>query len=483
MKTVVIIGAGFCGALTAIHLLNAAGPPLRVILLNRSGLMARGVAYGTRTERHVLNVPAGRMGVLPGDDQGFLRFAQRRLPDAGAHSFLPRQLFGDYIEHLLVEAARRPPSGSSFRAMVGEARRIQRGSSGGLQVRLTSGESLAADAVVLALGHFAPRDPPLPLPGRELLSSPRYVRDPWRPDALWGVRRDEPVLMIGTGLTMLDVMLDLRERGVQAPLYALSRRGLMPLAHRDQDQPPQYRSQLAGRLLATPRIRHWLRAFRAEVESAAAEGVDWRDVIGALRVDTPALWQALPEAERARFLRHLRPYWEVHRHRCAPELGAALAQEQASGGLQRMAGRLLAAEDRLDGIHATLRLRDGSTRQLTVGAVINCTGPEADTRSLGEPLLRSLREAGEVRADALGLGLEVDGQYRLLRRDGQPQPALYYIGPFLRARDWEATAVPELRQHAARLAAVLRQSLSTPAGIQPPDWVNPRAAGGPGPGG
>lgn len=457
MTTIAIIGAGFCGTNLAIQLLRRPPVlPLQVVLINRSGLMARGVAYGTRTEDHVLNVPAARMGALPGEEDGFLKFAQRHDPRINGASFVSRRLYGDYLETLLADAALRAPTGCRFRAMVGEVERINP-QDGGAEILLSNGDHLTASKVVLALGNYAPADPPIAPEQRGFYSSPRYVRDPWRPDALWVVKPEQPVLLVGTGLTMLDIVLDLRARGHRAPILALSRRGLTPPAHRDLDAPPIYDELLPQRMLERPRARHYLRSLRAAVTASIAQGGDWRDVIGALRAVTPQLWQALSVAEQKRFLRHLRPYWEVHRHRCAPELGQRFEAERESGRLQILAGRLLGFDERPDGVTVHFRRRGASAAESAkVGVVVNCTGPDNDTRRVREPLLAGLRQDGLAMPDALGLGLQTDAQYALLDRSGRPSNWLYYVGPFLRARDWEATAVPELRMHIARLVEQLR---------------------------
>ena len=460
MTTIAIIGAGFCGTTLAVHLLRRPPTtPLQVVLVNRSGLLARGVAYGTRTAAHVLNVPAARMGALPGDEGGFLEFAQRQDPRVQAGSFVSRRLYGDYLEWLLSNAAVQAGSGLRFRAMVGDVNRIvpqQRGA----RIVLANGDALDADRVVLSMGHYAPADPPIAPEQRGFYSSPRYVRDPWRPDALWVVRPDQPVLLVGTGLTMLDIVLDLRDRGHRAPIYALSRRGLMPQAHRDLETPPVYDARLPQRMLARPTARNYLRATRAAIAAHARQGGDWRDIVGGLRADTPALWQALPPDERRRFMRHARAYWETHRHRCAPELGQRLQDEVSAGGLQLIAGRVTAYEEAPDTVRVQFRRR-GAVRaeSLGVGTVINCTGPDSDTRQLRDPLLGGLREDGLLLPDRMGLGFEIDERYALRERGGAPSRWLHYVGPFLKHRDWEATAVPELRQHVARLAQVLHEDL------------------------
>lgn len=462
MTTIAIIGAGFCGTTLAVHLLRRPPvTPLNVVLINRSGLLARGVAYGTRTASHVLNVPAARMGALPGDEEdGFLQFARRQDPKVGGASFVARRTYGDYLETLLTEAAMRASNGCRFRAVVGDVNRIQPLASGGARILLGNGDVVAADKVVLSMGNYAPSDPPVAAGQRAFYSSPRYVGNPWKPDALWVVKPEQPVLLIGTGLTMLDIALDLRERGHQAPIYTLSRRGLMPQPHRDLETPPVYDEQLPRRMLARPTARNYLRAVRSAIIVHMRAGGDWRDVIGALRAVTPQLWQALPLPERQRFLRHVRPYWETHRHRCAPDLGRRLQAEIDAGELTVLAGRLMAYDEDAEAVRVQWRRRGSRTlEQLTVGTVINCTGPDTDTRKLRDPLIAGLRDDGLLRPDRLGLGFEVDARYALCDHDGAATPWLHCVGPFLKYRDWEATAVPELREHVAALAEVLHREL------------------------
>ncbi len=470
MPTIAVVGAGFCGTIITAELLKTAFPtPVNLVLINRSGLLARGVAYGTRSDDHVLNVPAGRMSARPDDEEDFLRFAQSRDPRHEASSFVPRRVFGDYLESQLVHAARSATHGNQLSARVGEVTAIhQQPGDGPVRLQLDNGDTLMVDRVLLALGNFPPANLPLQGDASTFFRSPRYIRDPWAADALWAARSHEPVLLIGSGLTMLDVVLSLRRRGVTGPITAMSRRGLVPLGHRDNDQPPRYRSQIAGQMLERPAVRHWLRLLREDVARAAAEDTDWRDIIGALRSATPQLWKVLPDKERRRFLRHLRPYWEVHRHRCAPQLAEIMRGEIDNGGLRVVAGRLHRFDEGADDVRVSWRPR--GSRELvttTVSTVINCTGPAGDLRRLGDPLITQLRDAGWLTPDAFGTGLLVDDHYRLLDLYGRPQKNLYYVGPLLRAQHWEATAVPELRHHVRRAITALLESFSQNARIEP----------------
>lgn len=462
MRTIAIIGAGFCGAVTAVQLLRRSTEPLRVLLINRSGAMARGLAYGTRTDAHVLNVPAARMSALADDEDSFLRYAQARDPSVTAASFVSRSLFGDYLEDLLAQAARTATGGSSLQIMVGDVQRIALDGPEPALL-LSDGRRLSVQCVVLALGNFMPADLPANLPAnlpvsercRSFHDGPRYIRDPWAADALANIRPDEPVLLLGTGLTMLDTLLSLRGMGHRAALHALSRRGLLPQAHRDLDHSPAYDADLPALLLQAPDLRRWLRLLR---QQAATTPSDWRDVIGALRSATPTLWRALSDAQRARFVRHLRAHWDTHRHRCAPAPGALLESERRSGGLQLLKGRVLGYTPEADAVQVHWRPRGrADTRSQRWARVINCTGPSSDLGRLQEPLIADLLAAGRLCADPLRLGLLVDDQYRLLDHAGRASPGLHYVGPLLRAQYWEATAVPELRTHIQALTTVLLQ--------------------------
>lgn len=460
--TVVIVGAGFSGTVTAAHLLRRGrrdGRALRVLLVNRSGPVARGVAYGTRTASHVLNVPAGRMSAIADDEDHFLRFAQARDYSIVGGSFVPRALYGEYLEHLLEESERGAARGAALERLVGEVLDIEPQPEGAsARVTFADGRIEYAARVVLALGNYAPADPPLA--DRRAFTSPRYVRDPWARGALEGVDLTQPVLLVGTGLTTVDIALDLHGRGMRAPMIAISRRGLLPLPHRASTAPPAFAHRPPDIESGPATASAYLRAVRTEVRRLAAEGVDWREVVSSLRPITPRLWHALPQAERARFLRHLRPYWEVHRHRAAPLPHATFERLRARGELRVIAGRLerIVADDA--GFDVELRRRASSEREsLRVAHIINCTGPQSDPRRLDDPLLASLLARGLARPDPLGLGVETSDDLALLDCAGEPSRHVVHVGPMLRSRFWEATAVPELRVHARHASDTILDAL------------------------
>jgi len=438
----------------AIHLLRR-DIPLRILLVERRGEPGRGVAYGTRSPAHLLNVPAGRMGLSSERDGDFLQYLREQ--DAGLESghFAERSRYGEYLVASLRQAAAAARS-ASLEVVQGEAIGLEL-TQAGAAVRLADGRVLEAGHMVLASGNHPPADPPGPLQG--LSGSPHYIRDPWQAEAFESVRLDKPVLLIGTGLTMMDVALELARRGITADMFAVSRRGLLPKPHRQHAGPALEPAAVMSMLRAGPAdIRGYLRVARLCIADLADAGIDWRDAIAALRPFTAELWQSLDLEQRRRFLRHLQPYWDVHRHRAAPGCAEQLDRLIGNGRLSVEAGRLTRLQETQGSASVQAGWKPRHRRSETIidaGTVINCTGPQSDPRRGSDPLTVDLLRQGLMVADALGLGVEADADGALVDATGRASDRLFYVGPLLKARDWECTAVPELRTAAARLAARL----------------------------
>src|SRR5215469_11468559 len=464
MHRIAVIGAGFSGAATVIQLLRRhGGEALSVTLINRHPNLARGVAYGTHSPSHFLNVPAARMSLFPDDEEDFLRYARAADPQTQGGSFLPRARYGEYLLTRLKQAAEEATT-AKFDSKTAEVTDLEIAGSVA-RLHLAGVDTLDAERVVLASGNYPPTDPWLP--DGSVYKSARYIRDPWADAALDAVDPSQPVLLIGTGLTMMDVALELNRRGLSKNMFALSRRGLLPQPHRHGHAPAPDGGPLLQELRGGPAsARRYLEAVRRHIAAWAERGADWRDVLAALRPHTAELWQSLDQAERRRFLRHLQPYWDTHRHRTAPEAHVALQVLLGDGRLKVHAGRLreLRCLDEKR-IEASWHARGGvGEEKLLVGTVINCTGPQGALRKSDDPLVKSLLRQGLLVPDALGLGLQADAAGAVLDRNGRPSALLYYTGPLLRARDWECTAVPELRVAALKLADTLAASFAAGAG-------------------
>lgn len=448
-RTVAIVGGGYCGTLLAVLLLRGwrAGP-LRLVLFESAGTPGRGVAYAARPHPFLLNVPAGRMSAEVDDPLAFLRHARRHRPDCTAEDFLPREWYGDYLESLLRDARREAPPGIEFEVRRSRVTGIHRPAVGQpLHVRSETGEALHAQTVVLATGHPPPARLPCAL---GLAASDGYVHDPWRWDFEFAAA--ERLLLIGTSLTMVDVLLaaDASERRPRV-VHALSRRGWIPPAQ----TPFQVRQFAAddALLAAATSVRTLTRAVRALARSVEADGGDWREVVSRLRGLAPLVWQRLPMDERRRFLRHVRTIWDVHRHRLPPATAARVAAHRASGWLQVQAGRIVAIDRRDHGLSVRWARRGAKgEHEVTVDRVVNCTGPDYDPAHSGDALHLNLLGDGLARRDPLGLGYATGPHGELVDAGGDTSSGLYCLGPALRAARWEATAALELRDLAARLA-------------------------------
>jgi uncharacterized NAD(P)/FAD-binding protein YdhS len=445
-SVIAIIGCGFSGAMVAVHLARLAGTaPLRIVLVEKGPRFARGLAYGSPCERHLLNVPAGLMSALPEEPTHFLDWLQGREPAAHAGSFAPRKLYGDYLESLLVSTARA--SGIPIEFLQDEVVDLRHGGDADSRILVRTAESrlIVADRVVLAMGHQPPQDP---IGMVKTTSTHRYMVDPWSSSPLHELGTDEPVALIGSGLTAVDMVVEASERGHRGVIHAISRHGLLPNRHRPTT--PRSHFEL-GNQRATARIL--LRSARSEAARCEAEGGDWRSVVDGIRPVAQSLWRSLCGGERKRFVRHLASHWDVHRHRVAPEIDELLQSRLQDGRLVVVAGRVISWEERADEMVLTVQRRGrAETETLAVGRVINCTGPARDIRVGASKLMRSLLSNGMGRPGPLALGLDVADSGALIEPGGRTNDRLFAIGPLLKEHLWETTAVRELRCQAAELA-------------------------------
>jgi uncharacterized NAD(P)/FAD-binding protein YdhS len=455
---VVIIGGGASGCLVAANLLRRGRAPLHITLIERRRVFGRGIAYSTSNPLHRLNVPAGRMGAFPDDPAGFLRWLSTQVGQPGvpaepqAGDFVERRLYGDYLREVLETARREAPFGYRCDKITGEAIDLEEAGDGAL-VRLADGREFPADCVVLAVGHL-PGEYPISAPEfSAFYRTPFYAHLPWLPDVLGGIGPDDDVLLVGAGLTAADLALELLSRGHRGTIHALSRRGLHPLSHAAT---PEYRPFLRGETL--PRtVLATLRRLRTEVRAAVRTGHDWRAVLDAIRAETPLIWQGWSWPERARFMRHLRPFWEVHRHRLAPEIAQRLQTLVSEGRLQYHAGRLSTLRVDSGRAEAVFRRR-GTTEMvaLHVAKVINCTGPRTDYSKFQHPLFVNLLARGLIDHDPLALGIDTTPEGEVLRYRAGPVGWLYTLGAPLKGVQWESTAIPEIRAQARQLADLIQ---------------------------
>jgi len=429
---VAIVGGGASGTILTAQLARRG---IDAVLIDGSGRAGKGVAYSTTEPAHLLNVRAEGMSAWAGEPDHFARRFESEGGDR--RGFAQRRFFARYLGEVLEQAI------ASGRTRVIDASAVAASrSGGGWRVELDDGSSIEAQGVVLAIGNQEP----------EALrafhaAGARFVANPWGAQSRAAVedlgRAGGDALIIGTGLTMVDLVLSLDAAGYQGRILALSRRGQIPRSHADFVPAPVEAAELPdGRVREMWR---WLRRRSAEV--------GWRAAIDSLRPHSQRLWQSLDIHEQRRFLRHVRPWWDVHRHRIAPEVADTIARMIAEGRLRIVAGRVLDASAHGDGISVDIRRRGQQTpERLNFAFAFNCTGPLHSIERTRDPLLRTLLDQGVARADQLGMGLDVDEKSRAGER-------LWALGPLTKGRYWEIVAVPDIREQAASVADDIAREL------------------------
>jgi uncharacterized NAD(P)/FAD-binding protein YdhS len=448
---VAIIGAGFSGTMAAIHLRRVLPPDHSVLLFEQSGRFARGLAYSATEPTHLLNVRSANMSALPDDPGHFERWLAQQAADENAHTteagtFASRRLYGRYLRALLFEEMAR--SGGRVRLCADRAVGLEP-QDGGWRVHFASGRAFTVAAVVLALGNLSPV-----ARGDTVVFS-----DPWLAGAAAGLRPHEPVLIVGTGLSMVDLTLSMQAHGFGGPIVALSRRGLVPQSHA-APQPAVPCTPFSDDEHRS--LRLLLGAVRRRIRDAAAAGIDWRAVLDGLRPMTTPLWQGLPMAEQKRFLRHLRPYWDSHRHRMAPASAQAFAALLERGAVVLTRGRVrsVRVEPGDEGPVASVAIQERGrsvTETMVFQRVLYATGP--GLLGVRDGLVTELVAAGLARTDAHGMGLDVTSTLQLIDRRGEQTRGVWALGPLVRGVFWECTAVPDIRLQARMIAAEVGRAL------------------------
>lgn len=442
-----IIGGGAAGVLVAIQTLRQARSPLAVAIVEPAPVLGQGIAYATSWPEHLLNVPAAKMSAFPdapGDFLDYLQQAAAYPQDTREHlgeRFVSRLHYARYLRQRLQQAEQASP------AQLHEVPRAAvalHPDDNGYRLQLDDGSVMHAAQVVLACGNSMR---PLPVAGADALPAGTVV-DAWNYDAVGALAGDQPVAIIGSGLSMADAVLALVAAGHRGPMQVFSRHGLLPLPHAHGDLPA-----FEPQPLLAMTLRQRVRALRDHARRAAAAGHPWQDVMDRIRPLGQALWRSLSVADQSRFLRHVVRYWDIHRHRIAEPVHAQLQALQAQGQLRVQRARLRQLAVQGEALQLTGQTATGE-QSWPVAAVINATGVQTQALSLRNPLLQQLLADGLARPGAHGLGLDsvADGD-RVLDAHGRAQPRLGVLGSLRIGTLWESLAVPELRQQAQALAA------------------------------
>jgi len=436
-KRIAIVGAGLSGSAVAVQLVRQRPAP-DVVLIERTARFGQGLAYSTPDRGHLLNVRASNISMLADEPEHFACWLSAQNGGAPT-AFAPRASYGAYVADTLRRARNRRLFGRAIFRVRDDVVGCTRGGEH-WSLECASGKTIEADAVVLATGH----QPPSTLPvftesGVETIGA-------WDSNGLKRLSQGD-VLLLGAGLTMIDVALSLSRRR-KGTIYALSRRGLIP---RPQLDPP--RPAPTAELELPINLSDAVRVFRREVEAMAERGEPWQLAVDRMRHHTQDYWQRLPLEAQRRFLRHLRPWWDVHRHRMAPDIAERVAALMAQGRLRVLAGEIVSASPHARGVVVQHRQRGSMVRhRLDVAGVVNCTGGNLDVTRAEDRLLNQLLRAGLARPHRNGIGIDLDAESRVVDKDGNAHQTLFAIGPITQGAFWESTSVLEIREWARAVA-------------------------------
>ena len=466
MTRIAVVGGGATGALAAVHLaraLDARTGDIDISVIEPAAEIGRGLAYTTSDPRHLLNVRVANMSAFADEPDHLFRWLERQGNVRGIDCptpfcFIPRSIYGAYLADLVRELSEIDVIRHVRERCVDLVEEDDQ-----VILTLESGITIKAETVVLATGNETKRT----------LSGVPTIQ-PWADDTLSRIEADEAILIVGAGLTMIDFVLSLDRQGHRGKITALSHRGRLPSAHQpvaalalSPDEVP-FGAELS-------KITRWLRGLSLELMS---KGGDWRSAVDALRPHTQKLWRSMSVAQKRRFLRHARAYWDIFRHRMAPQVETQINTLRAAGRLEVVAGRIMNAEMRSDDIVVNIRRRgrdQAKTRKFT--KVIDCTGLGENPYSSQNPLIRALLARGRARPDPIGIGLDISEDYALVDRSSRRSRRVMALGPLTRAAFWECTAIPDIRLQCGHVAQIVALTLKShgngvaATGLTVPDWL------------
>lgn len=437
-RTIVIIGGGASGVLLAANLVRHGMSWSRILIVEPSPRLGAGMAYSTQNPSHVLNVPATGMSAFPEEKDHFVNWLKAQPGDGSdRQGFVPRALYGNYLATLIAD---KPGITFVNDQCIGLSE-----VSSGVEVRLANGTSLIGHTAVLAVGHEE----------RQMRGRGLSVRAGSAADT--AIDRYARVMILGSGLSMVDAWLSLAARDHLGPIIVVSRNGLLPRRHEKVTPMPLD----AADIPFGTSVSYFCRWFRATVDEIVERGGDWRSVVEGLRPYNQRIWQSWSTRDRRRFLTHLRPFWNIHRHRLPPDLHDRLTAAAHAGQITLVAGTFLGVERSGDGLVATVRrrgLEEAETFEIT--RLYDCGGVSVNIEESSNPLINQLVRSGAARPDPLKIGLDVTVDGALVGQDGQISRRIFALGPLTRSVFFEIESVPEIRVQAQLMAERLTSTLA-----------------------
>ncbi len=441
MKKIGIVGGGYSGTALLAMLCKHAKEALEIIICDQTGCFGEGPAYQTPYTHHLLNVRAGDMSAFEDDATHFVRWLETQ-PDKLALldnktplaiQFVPRCFYREYLQSLI----QSPTQTVRFESIAIVDLMID---AHAVHMIAESGQSFSVDEVVLALGNNPPSAFPFPI-----ASGVKRIDNPWDYVAIEHIGKQETVLIVGTGLSMIDAVLTLEQQHHTGTIFALSRHGLLPLAHSHELHVEPWHP-------SDDDMRGLTQLVRKRADHHMRAGGDWRSIVGGLRSHITTIWQQAGIAEKRKFLRHLLPYWNIHRHRVHIEITEMLEKLIAKQQLKILGGRILKVD--AEGVEFKDR-ETQAIRVLPIDWLINCMGPEQQMRAKHQPLIAALLASGRATLDELKLGFAVNDELALIGQDGKVSERVHSLGSPTKGKYWEMTAVPDIRKQVYQLAMKL----------------------------
>ena len=446
---IAIVGGGLSGCLMAIRLLKECKHRLSIYIIEKEKEnFARGVAYAQSSSLHPLNVRAGNMSLFPEDPDHFFNWLTAHAGEYHFQSppdkkqFIHRKIFGDYL-HQAIDTALKHCSAHEVKIVYDKIINIEKDDSG--YVLNGEKENLITDAIIIATGNFPPSDPPFIT--QSIVQSRKYESYPWKTGWLNSIKPDEKILFIGSGLTMIDQVLSLHDKKHQGKIYSLSRNGRLPHAHIADPPLVLNETEVMKHATSSLQLFKWIRSIITQ------ENNIYR-IIDGLRPYVQKIWQQWPLTEKQRFMRHLRPLWEVYRHRIPAESARILKQFEDKGQFTLFGGRI----KHIHLVNGTLEVTflEKKTRDLktfTVDKIVNCSGPEVGYRKINDPFFMNLFMKGFACTDEMQMGLKINNDFQLINIEGTKTENIFTLGSLCKGTLWESTAVPDIREQAKKISA------------------------------
>lgn len=441
--SVAIIGAGVSGVLTCFHL-HRLKPGTKIYLIESIASQAgKGLAYSTGDETHLLNVAAGKMSALPEDPGHFLNWLIKNNYTFSEDSFVPRKLYGRYIKSIL--DALLPHIILINQEAVGLTQKGEQ-----IEICLANGETVYSNKVLLALGNF----PPSSVGGisDEIKLHPGYHSDPWKDSVFKNLAPEENIFIIGSGLTMVDMVMSLSKLNHPGKILSVSTHGFLPQVHEKTIPYTDFYTDLK----TCNSVNSLTIKMHRHIARAARQGINWRAVVDAIRPHTQELWLHLSVQEKKEFMDKIRHIWGVARHRIPAQSNTVLNSLIEKGQLELKAGRVQQISPQQNKLLVDYKLRvNQQTKQFLADRVINCTGPESDYKKIFSPLVQQLLRDKIIHCDPLQLGINAHADGRVIDEHNIPCENIYTIGPCMKGILWECTAVPEIRHQSLAIAKKL----------------------------